>query len=168
MITSMNTSINKNKVPKLFTIVDKHYGWKKDTTNLDLGGGKYDTAVIYLRKKGVMNLVSDVFNRPIEHNLLVHSYLTKHKVDTVTLSNVLNVIKERGDRKTMLYNSLGHLKKGGVIYISVYEGNKTGKGKVTKPDCWQENKPLKYYLSLVKKVFGNGRIEHGIIIGEKR
>jgi hypothetical protein len=167
MITSKHTAVNKYKVPRLFKIIDKHYGWKKNTTNLDLGGGPWNIATRYLKRKGVINLVDDVFNRPLKYSFAVLSYLTAHKVDTVTLSNVLNVIKERGDRKTILYNSLGHLKKGGVIYISVYEGNKSGKGKVTKPDCWQENKTLKAYLSMVKKVFSNARIEHGIIIGEK-
>jgi hypothetical protein len=167
MITSKNTSINKNKVPKLFTIVDKHYGWKKGTKNFDLGGGKYDTATMWLKKKGVKNLIYDPYNRDWNWNCNTLSTAERSGVGTVTVSNVLNVLKGKEKKDFALFTAERYLKKGGIVYISVYEGNKSGKGKMTKKDCWQENKTLKAYLPMVRRYFKNARIEHGIIIATK-
>ena len=56
------------------------------------------------------------------------------------------------------------LKNGGVAYISVYEGNKSGIGNQSKNDCWQNNKKLIDYLPTIQKVFPNAYIKYGMII----
>ena len=56
--TSANTSINSTKVPAVFRKAD----FCKGTVNLDMGGGKYDTATEYLEGKGVENLILDPYN----------------------------------------------------------------------------------------------------------
>lgn len=165
MITSKNTSVNKNKVPAIFRTVQKHYGWKKDTINLDYGGGKYDTATKFLAELGVKNMIYDPYNRPAEENWETRKLIARHnKADTVTLSNVLNVIRDNKEKKSALSEiSTMFIKKGGTLYLNVYEGDKSGVGRLTKKDCWQENKKLADYLPLVKHVFGNAVMEHGLI-----
>jgi hypothetical protein len=59
------------------------------------------------------------------------------------------------------------VKENGFVFISVYEGSKTGIGRQTKKDCWQNNKRLAEYLPLVKKVFSNAQIKYNMIIALK-
>jgi len=166
-ITSRNTSVNSKKIPVMFTTIDKFYGWKKRTNNLDYGGGKYNTASLYLQKKGVNNYIYDPYNRDSIHNQRVIDFLAKKKIHTITLSNVLCVVKDKVDRLFILVTSHAFLVEGGTIYINIYEGDKSGKGKKTKEDCWQNNRTLKSYLPEVKKFFPNARIEHSMIVATK-
>lgn len=136
--SSANTSINSTKVPALF----RKIRWQAGTRNLDWGGGKYDTATEYLKELGVVNRIYDPFNRsPAEND----AALACTCYDTATLSNVLNVIAERDVRIAAVAGAMQHLKPGGKLYISVYEGNHSGRGRESKPDCWQCSMPLKAY-----------------------
>ena len=90
--SSAKTSIKQ--IPAGFRIIDKHFGWQPGTVNLDIGGGKYDLMTDALKEKGVKNLIYDPFNRPLEHNLKIIEELEDHTMDTVTMFNLLNVIKE--------------------------------------------------------------------------
>lgn len=154
--TSANTSINSKKVPSLF----KKIAWIKDSNNLDYGGGKYDTATEYLSKYGCLNCIYDPFNRSKELNDLT---MSKSNYDTATLSNVLNVIKEQEIRLECLKDIKRHLKPNGILYISIYEGDKSEVGKSTRKSCWQNNMKLKSYLSEVKQVFDSVEISRGYI-----
>ena len=154
--TSANTSINSTKVPALF----RKIRWIAGTRNLDWGGGKYDTATEYLKQYGVQNVIYDPFNRSDEEN---HAALAG-TYDTVTLSNVLNVIAERDVRIEAVQGALDHLKPGGRLYISVYEGNHSGVGRRTKPDCWQCNRPLTdYAIEIGEELNLFSVIRHGYI-----
>jgi hypothetical protein len=171
IITSKNTSVNSKKVPAMFTKIDKYYGWKKGTINLDYGGGKYDTATEYLKTKRVKNCLYDPFARDLTHNLnaldKLYNGFEGNQVDTVTVSNVLCVVKEKVNREGILICTYAMLKVNGTIFISVYEGDKSGKGKLTKKDCWQNNRTLESYLPEVKKYFKNAHIEHRMIIATR-
>ena len=161
--TSANTSINSTKVPAVFR---KVY-WTSGRTNLDLGGGKYDTATDFLKEKGVTNLIYDPFNRPEEHNKRVLNHAMIHGVDHCTISNVLNVIDCFEARQAVLQLAWNTLIDGHFCFITVYEGDRSGKGKATKKDCWQNNMKLKDYIDEVKAVFGNAYIENGMIVAYK-
>jgi len=154
--TSKNTSINKVKVPQLFTKVGKKFGWNKGTVNLDIGGGKYDTATKYLKRKGITNLIYDPFNRSDEHNEEVLKQVKEEQVDTVTLSNVLNTIDCMFAMRRTLTLARRSLKKGGTLYITIYIAPKQGKsGK----DGYQWGHPLIWYLVPILKVFEKKEIE---------
>jgi 2-polyprenyl-3-methyl-5-hydroxy-6-metoxy-1,4-benzoquinol methylase len=159
--TSAATSINKNKVPKLFTVVDKHFGWKPLTINLDLGGGKYDTATEYLAEKDVKNYILDPYNRSEEHNEIVHSLMYYASADTVTISNVLNVVKGSEARYEIILEAWSRVKPGGTIYISVYNSGKAGE---SKRGCWQNAMTLERYLKEITDARLKAYIKHGIII----
>lgn len=148
MITSANTSINKNKVPAIFHKVEFAPG----TRNLDLGGGKYDIATEYLATKGVTNVIYDPYNRPESENQRALGGIFRPQMyDSCTISNVLNVIQHKVTRMLLLQKAYEHLKEDGFVAITVYEGDKSGQGRVTKKDCWQENRVLSSYLDEIKE-----------------
>lgn len=165
--TSAATSINKAKLPTGYSTVHRRFGWKPDTLHIDIGGGKFDNAVEFLGNLGVEAHVYDPFNRPEEHNQRVMERVSKEGADTASMFNVLNVIKEPEYRIEALRTAHSTLKPGGRIFIGIYEGDKTGVGKRTKADSWQNNMPTAAHLPEVREVFPNAKIEHGIIHATK-
>jgi hypothetical protein len=120
--TSAMTSIKQ--VPAGFKIVDKYFGWQSYTVNLDIGGGKYDLMTEKLLEKSVTNMIYDPYNRSQVHNSdIIHTVLRIKGVDTVTIFNVLNVIKERIIQSEVLCLAKSALKVGGVCVcqINIYE-----------------------------------------------
>ena len=159
--TSANTSINKGKVPAVFTKA----WWKKGTVNLDLGGGKYDTATEYLHAREVANLVWDPYNRSEAENLSVMCILaSRGGADSCTISNVLNVIDSAEARHELLNRAWDCTRYRAPIFITVYEGDRSGVGRQTGKDQWQNNRPLRDYLDEVKAVFPNATILKGMIV----
>lgn len=150
-ITSAATSINAKKVPALF----KRVQWKPGTRNLDLGGGRYNTATEYLEGKGVLNWIYDPYNRSEAEN----QEAMQCNPDTVTISNVLNVIKEPEARRELLELAKSF---NCPVYITVYEGNGSGEGRETRAG-WQENRKLAEYVEEVATVFGFV-VRHGSVI----
>lgn len=150
--TSANTSINSKKIPALFTMTKANF--EPDTINFDIGGGKYDTATDYLHGLNVKNLIWDKYNRSEEWNKNVTDTLIKcGGADTVTISNVLNVIEEWDCRHELLEMAYAFSKPTATIYITVYEGNKSGIGKQTKDDCYQLNRATADYVGEILTVF---------------
>jgi len=118
---------------------------KPGTVNLDLGGGPWDLGTEFLAAHGVESHVIDPYNRDDLHNESVALFLGRRGgADTVTLSNVLNVISTQGARREALLTARSMLKPDGVILISVYEGDKSGDSCPTR-DGWQEHRKLVEY-----------------------
>jgi hypothetical protein len=135
----------------------KVINWMPNTTNFDMGGGKYENLTNFLKTKGVRNFVYDQFNRTQAHNTAV---LARGTTDTGSLFNVLNVIPDTDEMLDAL--QLLKMMVEGEIYISVYEGDGSGRGKQTR-DGFQHNKKLAYYLPIVQQVFPDAK-KMGIII----
>lgn len=155
--TSAATSINCSKVPAVF----KKIWWSANLINLDIGGGKFDTATNYLDSLGVRNLIYDPYNRSEAHNKQILAFLAEYgKVDSATLSNVLNVIKEPEVRRELLLFAQKHARK---VFITVYAGNDSGISKASKTGCWQENRKLTDYVQEVKTVFKFAVLTKGMI-----
>lgn len=157
--SSSSTSINCAKVPAVF----KKVNWIPNTVNFDNGGGKFDTASDYLREFGIDNLIYDKYNRSSSHNNMVEDRLNHKSADTSTISNVLNVIKEKDARIEVLNNSKNAIKSDGYVYITVYEGNKSGIGCETSKG-YQLNRKLRDYVDEVSEVFSNVTVKNGMII----
>lgn len=160
-ITSAKTS--RNQVAKGHKAID----WKPGMINLDFGGGKWDSATDWLfTEHKVINLVYDPYNRSEEHNDEVLSVISY--CDTITCHNLLNVIENEflntvikgiaqicySDRvfSEHIKNLEGVDAKNRTVYISVYEGNRTGKGDTTR-DGYQRNEKLSEYISRLSEVF---------------
>ena len=143
-ITSAATSLRQ--VPAIFKKVNFSFG-----TNLDLGGGKYDEVQAYFdyQEYECTNLVYDPFNRSEDHNKAVLDKAKWEGCDTVTISNVLNVIKDKDHRFNLLKLASQY---GCPVYIAVYEGDRSGVGKETTRG-YQLNRKLKDYESEIREVF---------------
>jgi len=148
-----------NHIPAIF----RKIRWGEGQVNLDLGGGRFEKATNYLHSLGVNNIVLDKHARDRKDNFLAESYLDMYGCDSVTISNVLCVVRTKGERLNILYTALRYVKTGGAIYISIYAGDGSGKGRRTKSNTWQNNRPLKTYLKEIQEVFPNARLEKGYI-----
>lgn len=163
--TSAKTSIKQ--IPAGFKIVHKYFGWEENTVNLDIGGGKYDLMTNRLKELGVTNLVYDPYNRPMVHNLKIIYRITETSVDTVTIFNVLNVIKERMIQSEVLCLAKSALKDGGMLYVRSTYMNPAKQSGVTKSGTFQHHKTQKEYLEIVKEIFPNAELKFGIIFAKK-
>jgi hypothetical protein len=164
---SAKTSLKQ--VPAGFKLVDKHFGWKPNTINLDIGGGKYDLMTEALKEKGVTNLIYDPYNRSLEHNCgVIRTILNVDGVQTATIFNVLNVIKEREiqlDAVKFAFHSLDI--NGGMVFIRSTYKNPAKVSGVTKSGTFQHYLTQKDYLEIVKEIFPNAKLEHGLIYAHK-
>lgn len=161
--SSADTSINSGKLPAVFNMVT----FKSGSINLDYGGGKFDNAAAYLSEKyDATNLVYDPYNRSAKHNSEVIKQIRANGgADTATCSNVLNVIQEESARIKVLENIKKLVKPSGEVYITVYEGNGSGQGKVTQNNkSYQLNKKTADYLEEIQSVFPDAARKGKLII----
>jgi hypothetical protein len=149
-ITAANTSLNH--IPRGMKMI----AWKAGEKNLDFGGGRYNTTTEFVRDNyKVENYVYDPFNRTIEEN----SRALSAKVSTITCFNVLNVL----ETEELLVGVLCHIKQlmednNAIAYFTVYEGDKSGRGKATSKG-YQRNSRLKTYMSYFELVYPGYNIE---------
>lgn len=145
--TSANTSINKNKLPSAY----RYYTPLGDV--LDYGAGKYTEHICdYVHSMGAHYYPYDPYNQSDSVNTLAFQYGERKGFDTVYCCNVLNVIN-CDDIIFYVCRDLLHMCKiGGRVIIQIYEGNKSGKGRETKPDCYQRNEKTTAYLWVLEKL----------------
>jgi hypothetical protein len=163
-ITSAGTSVNS--LPKVFVGPGN---FEHGGINLDIGGGRFETATEYLKELGVRNLVWDPYNRTPEQNLralaewgecVKQAGLSR----TITISNVLNVIKEKPARlKVLEMAAAAVVDRWTPVYIGVYEGDRSGVGRATTRG-YQLNRVRKDYLVEVKRYFNYAEVRAGIIV----
>lgn len=140
--TSANTSINSKKLPRIYSLVTVG----DDETVLDYGCGKFFDSY----GLGENFFGYDPYNRN-EPEVLDRTY------DVALCSNVLNVIAEQEVRLDIL-RKLKELAKR--IYITVYEGDRSGNSRVTKDDCFQMNWSRGNYIPELVAVFGKGNVKY--------
>lgn len=162
-ISSAATSLNQ------IAAVFKKGLLKPGTTNVDIGGGKYDSGTTYLASIGVENLIFDPFNRGKEHNDKVVSRLSGGLVDTATVNNVLNVIKEDEIRTAVIRQAAKAIKKNGTAYFQIHEGDGDGNSRVTKmvngtPASWQNHQRAEWYVKDIEQFFGSVTRKGNVII----
>lgn len=153
-ISSKETS--QRQVAKVHTKLIENGTYQKDVTILDWGGGKYDDAKVHAMKTGCEFRIYDPYNRTKDYNDYT---LSKGKVDILVLANVLNVIKEKDARLATMRKAKKYLKKGGKVYVSIYNAKKSkdyvhGEGQLTTRG-WQNCQPKNYYKEEVLSVFNN-------------
>ena len=153
-ITSADTSINERKTPATFSKVSFEPG----TKNADIGGGRFDNATELLSKIGVENVIFDPFNRSRAENEVAVGKISNGQSDTATVNNVLNVISDPENRDRVIAQAADAIKEDGTAYFLIYEGDKTGTGRVTKsangvPGSWQENRSAASYVNEISDHF---------------
>jgi len=150
-ITSAKTSLNQ--IPALHKKIDFQSG----TTNLDYGGGAYEKTSEWLYDTyNVRNVVYDPFNRYDGYTVRVVNSCFINPTDSCTCANVLNVIDCSYSRRGVLRGIAAMTKINAPVYFWVHEGDRTGKGNLTKNgECWQENRKTEDYLEEIRAVFPN-------------
>ena len=158
---SAGTSLNQ--IPAGMRKID----WESGTTNVDIGGGRFDKSTEYLAEQGVENLVFDPFNRSAEHNQAVAERVRDERVDTATVNNVLNVIDSEESRANVILQAAKAIKPDGTAYFTIYEGDKSGVGRQTKKDSWQNNRATKDYIQEIENYFDDVTLKNGVIVARK-
>lgn len=149
-VTSANTSINKNKLPAAYQL-NATLANLNGADVLDYGCGKY---IEHIRKHVIDNGAAsyhayDPFNQPSNINRDSIAYGTAYGYDVIMCCNVLNVINSNTMIDNTIRNMINMLAYGGIIIIQIYEGNKSGIGKITKADCYQRNEKAENYFEYV-------------------
>lgn len=128
--------------------LNKHAG----AVVLDYGAGKYPQLVQhYVKAGGAFRVDSyEPYGEIEEH----HTYpgIMAHQYDVVLCSNVLNVIAFEADLEEALGNMCVLVREEGVVYIQVYEGDRSGISERTTRG-WQRNAPSKDYMEVLAKYF---------------
>ena len=150
-ITSANTSVN------VLNGAYKHIEGKYPigTIIFDYGCGKYNTNRDFASKCGYSWFGFDPYNRTKKENMenINHIKERRYAPDIVMLNNVLNVIDGVNGINSILsdiyYN---YSDENTDIYITIYEGDKTGVGKVTTKG-YQRNQKVNDYKDYICEFF---------------
>lgn len=165
--SSKGTSINKTKLPAVYRKVgDKAL---RGMRVLEYGCGRYtDHIREHLEKLQSTPYFFDPYNLPEEENqktLNVMNSWMYQIFDTVPFnvvicSNVLNVI----DDDETVNEIIRKLVRNAIdVYITVYEGDKTGKGRQTGPDQYQRNEKASAYVERILKLGYWAELKNGVI-----
>lgn len=160
--TSRATSINAHKAPAVYGMkkaIDRMSGKRV----LDVGGGRYDTATTTAAAYGATVTIYDPYNRSEAHNreALAGAY------DVAIISNVLNVINDEAARGDVVKLAAS---KAAAVLVTVYEGDKSGKGRQTAADCWQENRTTADYLGEIAAALPGWNVQRfgRLIVADKK
>lgn len=148
--TSVNTSINTvNGIYK--KIVGKY---PLGTSILDLGCGRYDSNKDFADENGFVWFGIDPYNRTQEYNdtslNALHRWCKVPKI--IMINNVLNVVAEDSVLENILSQAYNYADDNTDIYITIYEGDKSGIGKVTTKG-YQRNQKVNEYIDYINKFF---------------
>lgn len=143
---------NKTSVNSITKVYNK-FDFGLNSLILDYGGGRFDTNKNFMESKGHKLFVYDPYNRSNEHNEEVISLVLSYGgADIIVCANVLNVIYE----DEVVYYILNDMKKymhnETIIYIQIYEGDKTGVGRETIKG-YQRNLMAGLYYDFINEVY---------------
>ena len=152
-VTSANTSLNQ--IPSVWKSID----YENVERILDYGCGKYDKFKEFIESKGIEYFGYDKYNRSDEEN-----YNALHSCpDLIVCANVLNVI----DNTYEIFEILEFISTyNKPVVFSIYEGDKSGVGRVTKKDCYQRNQKTKDYVMMIELFFSKVKRKGNVIFAE--
>ena len=152
MISSKNTSINTTKLPAVYNKID--FDLLKNSTLVDYGCGRPETQKLIREHLSYYNInfvPYDPYWCTEEQNKYALTVLNKGDYNIFVSTNVLNVLEDEP-----LIGALGYINMLGKMayenanwdkhfFVSVYEGNGSGIGKISKKDCYQRNEKTSKY-----------------------
>ena len=148
--TSKNTSVNSKKIPALFS----KFPFKGKSV-LDYGCGKYPEIIKeYVEGCSGRYFGYDPYN-------LGNEIPKGQTFDVVTISNVLNVIQEDEVIESIIREAM---KLASTVIVSIYEGDKSGIGRMTKKDCYQRNQNRDWYYNFINNMGYKAEIKSGCIL----
>lgn len=158
-ISTINTSLNQ--VPALF----KKYTFPKDSKIVNYGCGRYPDNIAELYPNVVSydplydnghKQTSEVYTDVVN----IFKYIDENDNVILMCANVLCVLTDEQLYETLDYFSIMQ-QLGCIIYISIYEGDKSSIQKQTTKG-YQRNEPIKNYLDYIN--FGNVELKGKTII----
>lgn len=155
----------RNVLPAVFKRVKETFGWH-GTANFDLGSGPFNKLSEALKKLDIINLKVDPRHYNSTYNQR-NSLSATLNADTATVSNVLNVLPTKMERRKVLLELARVMRLGCVVYITVNEGTRSGIKRCWKRDGqynYQLNRPLKWYLKEVQSIFPYAYITNKMIV----
>jgi len=164
-ISSNKTSNNRSKLPAVFTKIDWD-NYPNGSHVLDIGSGIFLSHIyeyINSRLGHFSYYPYDPYNLPLWQNGQAQCECSDHKASIVVISNVLNVIREPQERHRVLTTAANALMGNGSVYITVYEGNRSGQSNKTSKG-WQNNKKLAGYVSEVHACFYDVEMRNKMIV----
>ena len=150
-VTSAGTSINS--LNGAYKQIEGKY--PIGTVIFDYGCGKYNTNRDFAIKCGYSWFGYDPYNRTKEENMenIAHVKERSYAPDIVMLNNVLNVIDNVNSISNILSDIYYNYADNNTdIYITIYEGDKSGIGKVTSKG-YQRNEKLSKYTDYICEFF---------------
>lgn len=165
-VTSEKTSIQykQGQVAKLFRLV----GDKLGPLNLDIGAGRYTQVEDWVKalKQKIDFQRHDLFNLSDAHNRKVEEYVHRQGgANTVTCSNVLNVIPDKPVQEALIRFAAQAMKDDGVFYCAVHPGRASDRklypDGVETRQGWQWFKLANWYVPMIKKYFDNVKVVGG-------
>ena len=140
MFTSKNTVIKHKTLPRIAKYIER--APNKGDFLLDFGAGLQDTQLkmkAHVAEKGWQYVGYDPGHGP--------RFIPGVDFRLIVCSNVLCVLRDEE-----LDNTLNFIMSFDCdVMFTVYEGDKSGILKMTKPDCWQRNQPTKWYAKYLTK-----------------
>jgi hypothetical protein len=158
-INSKNTSINNTRLPRLYGYINRMVGLEGKTV-LDLGCGNPVTQ--QLIRDSFPNTKFILIDKFWQGTNLVHrawKAAYSHKVDLVVISNVLNVIDSDSDLVELISSAV---LMNTDIYITIYEGDKSGIGKETTRG-YQRNQKISYYMKYFSPFYFNVEVCNNVV-----
>ena len=161
---------SRKQVPRTIHILEIENLINMNSIILDIGCGKFkDLMSNHVCKMGGVYYGIDPHNETTHNNINAIRSCSGGQTDVVTISNVLNVIKERSIQLQIIDQACDALKIGGTLVVVVYEGvkNKSEREEdqrtgikapltpIVTRDGFQHRKETAEYLTLVQKIFPN-------------
>lgn len=137
--------------------------YPKYTTIFDYGCGRYDENMRFATENDFVWFGVDPYNRSVEWN---KSNINEMKTwgdspNIIMLNNVLNVVKERFAIEHIVRQVYNYAGENTDVYITIYEGDKSGIGRTTSKGYQRNEKVGKYedyiceWFNVVEKISGN-------------
>lgn len=149
-ISSADTSIKTiNGIYK--KIVGKY---PKYTTIFDYGCGRYDENMRFATENDFVWFGVDPYNRSVEWN---KANINEMKTwgdspNIIMLNNVLNVVKEKFAIEHIVRQVYNYAGENTDVYITIYEGDKSGIGRTTSKG-YQRNEKVNNYIDYICEWF---------------
>lgn len=148
-ISSAQTSIST--INQIYKLLPK-MGYQAGTTILDFGCGKYNKNKEYANDCNYLWFGYDPYNRTKEYNDSTLCWLNNTKPNIIICSNVLNVLENVNLITSVLNDISNYASDDTDVYITIYEGDKSGVGKVTTKG-YQRNEKLHNYKEYISTLF---------------
>ena len=168
----MNTVLNRTQeissadtsIKTINGIYKKIVGqYPKHTTIFDYGCGRYDENMRFATENDFVWFGVDPYNRSVEWN---KANINEMKTwgdspNIIMLNNVLNVVKERFAIEHIVRQVYNYAGENTDVYITIYEGDKSGIGRATSKGFQRNEKVSKYedyiceWFNVIEKISGN-------------